>query len=166
MRRRYTTSDYRSLLEYIKTIDADAGIGADVLVGFPGESEALFNETANFISELPLSYLHVFTYSEREKTDAIMYEGRVEPRVRHERNTILRTLSMKKRHQFASSFLGTTLPVLFEHENEKGISTGLTTNYLRIETPTSSPLTNNIQPVFLRNIVGEVCNGILQEKYS
>lgn len=135
MRRRYLTNEYRSLIENIKKLDTDAGIGADVLVGFPGETDELFNETATFIADLPISYLHVFTYSERENTLATEFGEIVEPRIRHERNNILRIMSQKKRHEFASSFVGRTLPVLFESQREEGIATGLASNYLRVQVP-------------------------------
>ncbi|MBI3189110.1 MAG: tRNA (N(6)-L-threonylcarbamoyladenosine(37)-C(2))-methylthiotransferase MtaB [Ignavibacteriales bacterium] len=159
MRRRYLTQEYRSLIEFIKKIDSDAGIGADVLVGFPGETNDLFNETATFISDLPISYLHVFTYSERENTLATEFDDAVEPRIRHERNNILIIISQRKRNEFASSFVGKTLPVLFESEAQKGIATGLASNYLRVQVPTVKALENEIHEVEILSIEGEICNG-------
>lgn len=161
MRRRYLTDHYKGLVEYIKMKDADAAIGVDVIVGFPGETEQLFEETYRFLAELPVSYLHVFTYSEREDTPAMNFEHAVEPRVRFQRNEMLRILSQKKRHAFYSSFIGRELPVLFEGNNRPGLISGLTTNYIRVEVPSSQTFLNTIHDVRLNGINGDVCAGTL-----
>jgi threonylcarbamoyladenosine tRNA methylthiotransferase MtaB len=159
MRRRYLRDHYRELVEYIKTIDPDAGIGADVLVGFPGETEAAFNDTYSFLVDLPISYLHVFTYSEREKTPAIEYADPVDMHERHRRNEMLRILSLKKRQAFASTFLGRSLPVLFETAGEYSNKTGLTRNYLRVETNSEIPQTNEIHEVRITGVYPAHCSG-------
>lgn len=159
MRRRYLTDTYRKLVEYIKVNDPDAGIGCDVLVGFPGETDKLFEETYRFLVELPVSYLHVFTYSERENTPAAQYGGSVEPRIRTERSERLRMLSKKKRHAFYSSFIGRTLPVLFEHSTSEGRYSGLSSNYIRIEVAAESELTNKIYSVRVTDAYDDVCRG-------
>jgi len=166
MRRRYRTRDYRSLLEHIKTRDPFAGIGADVITGFPGETEELFHETYLFLVDLPVSYLHVFTYSERAGTPAAEFSGNVEPRIRFERSEMLRILSRKKRNAFASSFLGATMPVLYENTVRDSRITGLTTNYLRVETPSESTLTNEVFPTLITAVDDEICIGRLSDYIS
>jgi threonylcarbamoyladenosine tRNA methylthiotransferase MtaB len=159
MRRRYSRDHYRDLVEYIKSQDPDAGIGADVIVGFPGETAKFFEETYLFLVDLPVTYLHVFTYSERENTPAAEMEGRVEPRTRSRRNEMLRILGQKKRYAFHRSFAGRTLPVLFESSRPGGRISGLTTNYIRVETGGTSMLTNSIQPVNITSADNAGCTG-------
>jgi len=161
MRRRYLTDSYRELIEYIKRNDSDAGIGCDVLVGFPGETNQLFEETYRFLVEIPVSYLHVFTYSEREKTPAAGFSDIIEPRVRADRSERLRMLSKKKRHAFYSSYLGRTLPVLFEHPTSGGMYSGLTSNYIRVEVETSRELSNQIHHVTLTEAHDDICRGVI-----
>ncbi|MBI3363709.1 MAG: tRNA (N(6)-L-threonylcarbamoyladenosine(37)-C(2))-methylthiotransferase MtaB [Ignavibacteriae bacterium] len=163
MRRRYTTRDYRNLIEYIKAHDPDAGIGVDVITGFPGETDALFNETYMLLVDLPISYLHVFTYSERPGTLAVEFENHVDPRARFERSEMLRILGQKKRHAFYSSFVGQTMPVLYESTVHHGRISGLTTNYARVESSSHQPLSNEIYQTTLTAIDGEVCIGRLAE---
>ena len=159
MRRRYLRDHYRELIDYIRASDPDAGIGADVLVGFPGETEEAFNETYAFLVELPISYLHVFTYSEREHTPAVQFADPVDMHERHRRNEMLRILSLKKRQVFAARFLGKNLPVLFETAGENGEISGLTTNYLRVETISEKQLTNEIHVVQITGIYPAHCTG-------
>jgi threonylcarbamoyladenosine tRNA methylthiotransferase MtaB len=163
MRRRYLSGKYRELVEYIKQNDPDAALGCDVLVGFPGETNELFEETYQFLAELPVSYLHVFTYSERDHTPATSFSGRVEPRLRAERSERLRMLSKKMRHAFYSAFIGRTLNVLFEHPTSEGMYSGLTSNYIRVEVPTMQNLSNEILDVQLREMAENVCRGIIVE---
>jgi threonylcarbamoyladenosine tRNA methylthiotransferase MtaB len=163
MRRRYLSGKYRQLVEYIKQNDPDAALGCDVLVGFPGETNELFEETYQFLAELPVSYLHVFTYSERDHTPATSFSGRVEPRLRAERSERLRMLSKKMRHAFYSAFIGRTLNVLFEHPTSEGMYSGLTSNYIRVEVPTMKNLSNEILDVQLREMAENVCRGIIVE---
>jgi threonylcarbamoyladenosine tRNA methylthiotransferase MtaB len=161
MRRRYNREQYRAVVESIREGDADAAIGADVIVGFPGETEELFWETASFLAGIPVSYLHVFTFSERPGTPASEYEGRVEPRVRATRSEILRTLGQRKRHAFHSSFVGRRMPVLFEGHHRSGRGSGLTTNYIRVEAPTEDALTNEIRDVQILKAAHDVCAAAL-----
>ncbi len=115
MRRRYTTSSYANLIHTIKDKNPDAGIGADVIVGFPGETNEIFEQEYNFLHVLPVSYLHVFTYSERANTPSVEFEGRVEPRIRYRRSEMLRTLGHKKKHAFYETQIGRSLDVLVEN---------------------------------------------------
>ncbi len=147
MRRRYLRNVYEDVVGMINAADPDAGIGADVITGFPGESEARFRETSTFLADLPLSYLHVFTYSERRATAAERMEGSVEPRLRHERSAILRELGLRKRKDFATRFEGRILPVLLEHRGAPGRIIGLTRNYLRVSVPSAGVEPNQTVPV-------------------
>jgi threonylcarbamoyladenosine tRNA methylthiotransferase MtaB len=166
MRRRYLPDDYRSIVEYIKSKDPAAGIGVDVIVGFPGETDQLFEETYKFLVELPISYLHVFTYSERPNTDAVKFDGNVEPRIRQERSERLRILSEKKRRNFYSNFIGKSLPILVESSIHDGKISGLTKNYIRVEIPSDESIVNNIVDVIITGIENETCIGERNEKLS
>jgi len=159
MRRRYLTDYYSDLIRYIKDNDPDAGIGADVIVGFPGETEALFEETYRFLVDLPVSYLHAFTYSERPDTHATELPNQVEPKVRFKRNEMVRILSQRKRHAFSSSFIGTTLPVLCESRVRNNRMSGLTRNYMRVEFSSESNVVNEVLPVRITGIERDVCIG-------
>lgn len=143
MRRRYNTSQYSSVMEHIKEIMPDTGIGADVIVGFPGETHSDFEQTYNFIESLPLTYLHVFTYSERAGTDAARFSGTVDPKVRKRRSELLRMLSIKKRYEFNRQHVGKIMRVLIEEEVKKGKTLGFTSNYIRVE---MTPSTGNPIP--------------------
>jgi threonylcarbamoyladenosine tRNA methylthiotransferase MtaB len=133
MRRRYKRELYQSRVEKIKTLMPHACIGVDVIVGFPNETDEDFKETYNFINDLDVSYLHVFTYSERANTAAIDMEGVVPMHVRRERNEMLRILSEKKRRHFYSQYLGQIREVLFENHKKSTLLTGFTDNYIKIE---------------------------------
>jgi threonylcarbamoyladenosine tRNA methylthiotransferase MtaB len=159
--------EYRALIEYIKEKDIHAGIGIDVIVGFPGETDDLFLETYKFLTELPCSYLHVFTYSERPHTPASEFSEIVEPRIRFKRNAMLRNLSVKKRNAFYSSFEGKRMNVLIEHNPTGNGFSGLTTNYIRVNVNAGEMQINTIQPVVIQEIHAEHCNGIIvQETFS
>jgi threonylcarbamoyladenosine tRNA methylthiotransferase MtaB len=132
MRRRYTTADYAARVEAIRDRIPDAGIGADVIVGFPGETEAQFARTAEFLAALPVSYLHVFTYSERPDTPAARFPGAISPRERQRRNAVLRAIGEKKRLAFHASMVGRTVPVLLEGEVKDDRRMGLAANYARV----------------------------------
>jgi threonylcarbamoyladenosine tRNA methylthiotransferase MtaB len=147
MRRRYLTQHYADRLEKIREKSSNAGIGADVLVGFPGETDELFEETYEFLRGAPLSYLHVFTYSERPNTPASSFEGRVEPRVRAERSERLRLLGLRKRRMFHEQFVGTKEEVLFESRDHEGNYVGLTQQYVRVAAPSIDDLANQIREV-------------------
>ncbi len=152
MRRRYLTALYRNRIESIKALIPDSCIGADVIVGFPGESEKDFQETVEFIQSLDLSYLHVFTYSERDNTSAPQMADPVPVGVRKERNKILRILSAKLQRAFYTKHLGSTRNVLFEADNKDGMMHGYTDNYIRIAVPYTTELINKIAECTLRGI--------------
>lgn len=132
MQRRYTSDDYKNVINKVKSKIPDAGIGVDVIVGFPGETETDFMQTYNFLLELPISYLHVFTYSERPDTKAISMNGKVPIADRKKRNHMLRILSEKKRLEFYNQMIGKEVEVLFEATNENGIMKGFSSNYIRV----------------------------------
>ncbi len=141
MRRRYRTSLYEEKLKKIKKAIPNVCIGADVIVGFPGESDALFNSSVNFIKGLPISYLHVFSYSERENTLAITFAGVVEKHKRAERSKTLRILSNKLQRSYYQKYIGSTQTVLLETENKNGFLYGFTDNYIKVKIPFSKDLT-------------------------
>ncbi len=147
MKRRYLSPLYRNRVAHIKTAMPDACIGVDVIVGFPGETEEEFLKTYHFLHELPISYLHVFPYSERANTEAAQMEGVVPQAVRAKRSKMLRTLSVKKRRQFYESQLEKTWPVLFEEENKKGYIYGFSPNYVKLRAPWDPSLAGSIRDV-------------------
>jgi threonylcarbamoyladenosine tRNA methylthiotransferase MtaB len=158
MQRRYTINDYADLISNIKKRIPDSGIGVDIIVGFPGETEEDFIHTHNFLRDLPVSYLHVFTYSERPDTKAISLAGIVDVQERKRRNNILRILSEKKRAKFYEEMIGTNQKVLFEHLNKDGMIQGFTSNYIRIQTNYNEALAGKIVPVLLETFTDDVCN--------
>lgn len=162
MRRRYDSALYKSRIERIKEVMPDACIGVDVIVGFPGETEERFMDTYNFLNELPISYLHVFTYSERPNTTAIrMKEDVVPVDVRKERNRMLTILSEKKKQAFYRSFQNQERPVLFEKENKDGMMFGFTDNYLRVSVKYEASQANTIRNVHLVGLSENVFNSTL-----
>ncbi len=152
MKRRYMSDLYINRVAYIKQVMPNACIGVDVIVGFPGETDELFLETYKFLSELNISYLHVFTYSERDNTEAAEMEGGVAKNVRAKRSKMLRGLSVKKRRAFYESQLGTTHTVLFESENKEGYINGFTENYVKVKTPWNPELVNQLHEITLTEI--------------
>ena len=132
MRRRYKRELYAERVSLIKNLIPHACIGADVIVGFPGETDEDFNETAKFLEMLDISYLHVFTYSERDNTQALELKPVVPINVRNERNKILRNLSFRKMQEFTNHHIGETRKVLFETVNKNGMMEGYTDNYIKI----------------------------------
>ncbi|WP_439127364.1 tRNA (N(6)-L-threonylcarbamoyladenosine(37)-C(2))-methylthiotransferase MtaB [Polaribacter sp.] len=152
MKRRYLSDTYTNRVTRIKQVMPNACIGVDVIVGFPGETEELFLETYNYLNELDISYLHVFTYSERPNTEAIKMEGVVPKKVRAKRSKMLRGLSAKKRRAFYESQLGNTLTVLFESENKEGYIHGFTENYVKVKTPWNPDLVNTLHQIKLTEI--------------
>lgn len=155
MKRRYLTKLYNDRVNKIREVMPDAAIGVDVIVGFPGETEELFMETYNFLNELPISYLHVFTYSERENTEAVAMQGVVPIPERKKRNKMLRILSEKKKMAFYQTQLGKTLPVLWEHENKDGKMYGFTENYVRVQKDFDQALVNQIEFLNLEKILSD-----------
>ena len=152
MKRRYLRELYTDRVKKVREVMPDACIGVDVIVGFPGETEEYFLETYNFLNELDISYLHVFTYSERDDTEAIKMDGVVPKNIRSKRSKMLRGLSVKKRRAFYESQLGTTRTVLFESENKEGYIHGFTENYVKVKTPWNPELVNTLHEVELTKI--------------
>ncbi len=152
MKRRYLSKLYRDRINHVKQVMPNACIGADVIVGFPGESEEEFMETYNFIKSLDLSYLHVFTYSERDNTEAVGLNNVVPSSIRSKRSKLLRALSVRLKRKFYMSQLGTIKNVLFEPENRNGFIYGFSNNYVRIKTPWRSSIKDKIIPFELQNI--------------
>ena len=151
MKRRYNLDLYSRRIKTIKSIIPDCCIGVDVLVGFPGESESDFLDTYHYLNELPVSYFHVFTYSERENTEAFKYGDIVPLKTRSKRSKMLRILSEKKRRHFYNEQLGQKRPVLFESIKE-GYVVGHTDNYVKVKLIDKSKIINTIQHVNLLEI--------------
>lgn len=152
MKRRYLREIYTERVEKIRAVMPDACIGVDVIVGFPGETDELFLETYNYLNNLDISYLHVFTYSERDNTEAVLMPNAVPLNVRAKRSKMLRGLSVKKRRAFYESQLNTNRKVLFEGENKEGYIHGFTENYVRVKTPWNPELVNALREVVLIKI--------------
>jgi threonylcarbamoyladenosine tRNA methylthiotransferase MtaB len=152
MKRRYQREVYVDRVENIRKVIPHACIGVDVIVGFPGETDEHFLETYNFLNELDISYLHVFTYSERDNTEAATMENVVPMNVRSKRSKMLRGLSVKKRRAFYESQIGTNRTVLFEGENKEGYIHGFTENYVKVKTPWNPELVNTLHEINLTRI--------------
>ena len=144
MRRRYKREMYSERVNLIKTLMPHCAIGVDVIVGFPGETTELFNDTVNFLTELEVSYLHVFTYSERANTAAVEMIGAVPVSIRNDRNKKLRNLSFMKLSEHTRRHIGQTRKVLFEGHNKNGMMEGYTDNYIKITTPTRQEWVNQV----------------------
>ncbi|NNK80102.1 MAG: tRNA (N(6)-L-threonylcarbamoyladenosine(37)-C(2))-methylthiotransferase MtaB, partial [Flavobacteriales bacterium] len=152
MRRRYDTSLYRGRISYVRKVLPHACIGVDVIVGYPGETEEEFNKTLDLIKELDISYLHVFTYSERPNTTALRNKDVVPVQVRQERNKILRMLSLKKQRAFYQRFEGDFSYALMEANDIDGRMHGFTANYLKVSLPYDESKVNSIIPVKLEKM--------------
>jgi threonylcarbamoyladenosine tRNA methylthiotransferase MtaB len=152
MRRKYLTDLYTNRVKQIKTNNPDTCIGVDVIVGFPGETEEEFNKTLTFLKDLNISYLHVFTYSERANTTAKKMPDAVPINIRRERSKQLQILSNKKRRAFYETQLGKTKLVLWEGEENEGTMYGFTENYVKVKTPFNAELVNQIKTVKLLEI--------------
>ncbi|ESU26978.1 MiaB-like tRNA modifying protein [Flavobacterium limnosediminis JC2902] len=152
MKRRYMRELYTERVAKIREVMPHACIGVDVIVGFPGETDELFLETYHFLNELDISYLHVFTYSERDNTEATEMEGVVPANVRAKRSKMLRGLSVKKRRAFYEGQIGTNRTVLFEGENKEGYIHGFTENYVKVKTPWNPELVNTLHEITLTRI--------------
>ena len=144
MRRRYKRELYAERVALIKTLMPHCCIGVDVIVGFPGETDEDFKETFDFLHSLDISYLHVFTYSERDNTHALSIKPVVPMNVRHERNKSLRNLSYMKMQYFSGKHQGQIRKVLFEGHENKGMMEGYTDNYIKITTPFRKEWVNEI----------------------
>ena len=149
MKRRYKRELYTERVEKIKSLMPHCCIGVDVIVGFPGETDEEFQATYDYLHQLDVSYLHVFTYSERENTAAITMNGVVPVSIRKERNAMLRNLSEKKMNYFTEQQRGNIRPVLFEHAEKNGLMEGYSDNYIRVSMPYNENAINSIMPYTL-----------------
>ena len=147
MKRRYTTELYAARLQKIKSVMPDACIAADVIVGFNGETDEEFANACRFIESLPISYLHVFTYSERPRTRALAMEGKVPVNVRRERSKVLHDISDRKKEKFYKENYGTSHKVLWESDVHDGFMLGFTENYIRVKTPFAPAKVNTVESV-------------------
>ena len=152
MKRRYQREIYIERVAKIREVMPHACIGVDVIVGFPGETDDHFLETYHFLNDLDISYLHVFTYSERDNTEAATMSGAIPANIRSKRSKMLRGLSVKKRRSFYESQLGTNRTVLFESENKEGYIHGFTENYVKVKTPWNPELVNTLHAIHLTKI--------------
>lgn len=152
MKRRYMRELYEDRVSKIKAVMPNACIGVDVIVGFTGETDEQFLDTYNFLAHLDISYLHVFTYSERDNTEAIQMPNAVPMNVRNKRSKMLRGLSVKKRRAFYESQIATKRTVLFESENKEGYIYGFTENYVKVKHPWNPELANTLHKVILTHI--------------
>ena len=152
MRRRYKTDLYESRVELIRKLMPNASIGVDVIVGFPGETDEMFLETYNFIEKLDVTYLHVFSYSERENTKAIELNGVVPKKTRNKRSKLLRLLSASKKTSFYKNNIGNDYNVLFESENKNGLIEGYTENYIRVRKDWNKNLVGKIRKVRIEKV--------------
>ena len=170
MRRRYRSDLYQGRVELIKKLMPDACIGVDVITGHPGEMEELFQESFDFINSLDVSYLHVFTYSERPNTHALSLKPVVPKKDRKSRTHHLRRLSAKKRFEFDHKFSGQTRPVLFEETEKDGLMHGWSDNYVRVAVPFNARLANTIQEVSFGNYsvegfyFGKLSDNVMEEE--
>ena len=152
MHRRYTRELYHERVETIKALMPDACIAADVITGFPGETEEDFNDTFRFLSDLDISYLHVFTYSRRDNTLAAKMAEPVPDKVKKERSEALHRLSDEKKHRFYRNNHGKVVSVLFESDNSHGFMHGFSENYIRVKTAYNAELVNQTVSVTLENL--------------
>ncbi|MFT7344950.1 MAG: threonylcarbamoyladenosine tRNA methylthiotransferase MtaB [Lentimonas sp.] len=152
MRRKYEKELYAERVQHIKSLRKDCCIGVDVIVGFPGETDAEFMETVDFLKDLDISYLHVFTYSERANTSAMKLGKAVPMNIRKERSKMLHILSDKKKRQFYEENIGSTRTVLIEGDEENGMMFGFTENYVKVKLPFDQTKTNTFQTVELNEI--------------
>lgn len=172
MRRRYERKLYRNRIARIKELMPECCIGVDVIVGFPGETDERFMETYHFLQELDISYLHVFSYSERPNTTAVRLGEIVPNKVRTERRKMLQILSEKKKRHFYQQHIGTVRPVLFEGKEEDGFLFGHTDNYLQVAVPTQSASENTLQDTMLAQmdektiVKGRIQNAVVEAHNS
>jgi len=166
MQRRYNTEDFSNLIFKASEKIAKLGIGVDVIVGFPGETDEDFRESYDFIKELPVSYLHVFTYSERPDTKAVLMDGRIDIPIRKKRNNMLRILSDKKKNEFYRNMIGSEHTVLFEEENHDGFMRGFASNYIRVKHPFNEALVNKLCNVKIEEVDDNICTALLTNNQS
>lgn len=158
MQRRYNTADYERVVYNLAKKVKDVGIGIDVIIGSPGETEEDFFKTYNFLKELPASYLHVFSYSERPDTKAILINDKVELAEKKRRSSMLRILSEKLKNNFYKKMVGKELKVLFEETEKDSNIYGYSSNYVRVKHPFNSDLANNFKNVKIKNVNDNICS--------
>jgi len=151
MHRRHTAAQFAELIRRATAEVPEICLGTDILTGFPGETEALFDETCELLDSLPLAYFHVFSYSERSHARSRLLPGKVSEEVKAERSARLRRLSLAKRHAYFRRFLGTRQLVLFEEE-KKGVWSGMTDTFIRVRVRSTDNLHNQLHPVRLEKI--------------
>jgi len=161
MRRKYTAAEFAKFIEFVYQTIPDVGIGTDVMTGYPGEDETAFVNTKKILADLPITYYHVFTYSDRKGTGSNKMPGKVAEQIKKQRTRILTEQGKRKKYAYSESFIGRTLPVLFEQQQKNGTWTGHSTNYLNIETYSTEDLHNRIRAVQLKaadekRVVGEL----------
>jgi threonylcarbamoyladenosine tRNA methylthiotransferase MtaB len=161
MNRRYTAETYRAFLEGVLDEVPDVGLGTDVIVGFPGETDESFERTCRLLESIPFAYFHVISYSKRYGTKASRLPAQVPTGTIKERSERLRDLSFRKRRAFAERFVGREVEVLFEQKDENGLWTGFTGNYLRVGVASAEPLRNRLRRVTLREAGSELSLGVL-----
>jgi threonylcarbamoyladenosine tRNA methylthiotransferase MtaB len=158
MQRRYNTSDYQKVIYKLSERVKDVGIGIDVIIGSPGETETDFLNTYNFLKDLPASYLHVFSYSERPDTKAILMDGKVDQAEKKRRSSMLRILSEKLKSNFYRKMIGKELTVLFEDTEKDSNIFGFTSNYVRIKYPFRTDLANKFKIVKIKDVNDNICS--------
>lgn len=158
MQRRYNTADYKNIIQKLVEKIPDVGIGVDVIVGSPGETEEEFLSTYNFLKDLPVTYLHVFSFSERPDTKAIMMEGKVDITDKKRRSSMLRILSEKFKNNFYRKMIGKELKVLFEDTEKKSHLFGFSSNYVRVKYPFNSDLANQFKFVKIKDVNENICS--------
>lgn len=158
MQRRYNTDDFRNVVSKLAERVKDVGIGIDVIVGSPGETEEDFKTTYDFIKDLPATYLHVFSYSERPDTKALMIDGKVDVTEKKRRSSMLRILSEKLKHNFYRKMIGKELNVLFEETEKNSYLFGFSSNYVRVKHPFHSDLANNFKLVKIKDVNDNICS--------
>lgn len=165
MNRKYTTSQYKDIVNLIREYDKDVGITTDIIVGFPGETEEEFNETYNFVKEIGFSRIHVFKYSPRKGTPAAKFKNQVNGHIKNERSKKLIELGHKLMHNFNNRFINRTMEVLFEDESsfKKGYIEGYTTNYIKVLAEGDKELEGEILPVSINEVYGENLIGTIKK---
>lgn len=158
MQRRYNTSDYKRVIYKLSERVKDVGIGIDVIIGSPGETETDFLNTYNFLKDLPASYLHVFSYSERPDTKAILMDGKVDQAEKKRRSSMLRILSEKLKNDFYRKMIGKELTVLFEDTKKDSNIFGFTSNYVRVKYPFGTDLANTFKIVKIKDVNDNICS--------
>ncbi|MBI3871702.1 MAG: radical SAM protein [candidate division Zixibacteria bacterium] len=159
MKRVYTTSEYARFVENAKSLMPDLGLGTDVMVGFPGESEREFTNSRQFVESMPFSYLHVFSYSDRPKTASLYHDGKVQSPVLKDRSQVMHDLALRKKQDFFGQHVGRSVDVLFETVDEDGWRKGFTGSYLRVAIAPEGARENTMAAADIVEVSTEFCLG-------